>query len=145
MATAEINDILAALTIVRGADPSLLAAFDGMAAFGLNAYSDDMSIALPFIDQVEFHSLQSDRDRLLKTDIVLSEASNRLTELGIESQHDQAADIEKDTLATAFVDTDLLGVLNDDRHTLATSGETDFSTSTNPSVIAAYERLSSLG
>ena len=141
----EIQVIQDALEIVRAAEQSLLDAYDGMAAFGLDAFSNDLSVALPFVDQDEYSSLRSDRDRLFNTDIVPSQASSRLTNLGLNFNVTPAADIEKGTLASVFVDTDLLGVLKDDRQSLATSGETDFATSTNPSVIAAYERLSSLG
>ncbi len=145
MADEEVNRILDALTIVRSADASLLIAFDALAVLGLDAYSDDLSVAIPFVDQDQYNSLRIDRDRLLNTGIDPNEATSRLNDLGLDLSSTSAAEISQGALATALVDADLLGVLNNDRITLATSSDVDFSTSTDSSVVAAHERLSSIG
>ncbi len=122
---------------------ALLSDYDALAALGLTANSDDTSFALPFVDADQFQSLQSDRDRLQNTDLVLLEANDRLIQLGVDlTSPDSVTDSD---LALAFINVDLLGSLGEAQQTLANSADVDFASSADQAVRDANSLLTSLG
>ena len=139
---AMVDDLTAALATVAQ-HSALFADYDALATIGLTADSDDTSFALPFVDADQYQSLQSDRDRIQNSELVLSESNDRLTRLGVDLTTPE--DVTEGDLATAFVSVDLLGALGDAQQTLANSNDVDFASSADQAVQDANTLLTALG